>query len=79
MPNYVPPVPINSDFGESVWEGFFEQLRKLTNNPPVTSLSVNPTVDQVPDGTYSVWKNTTSGEVRIWSNDGGLLKSVLLA
>lgn len=43
------------------------------------SLSVNPTSSEIAAGQWAIYKNTTSGEVRLWVNDGGTLKSVLLS
>jgi trimeric autotransporter adhesin len=38
----------------------------------------DPTVADLPDGSFHVWKNTTSGNVYLWVNDGGTLKKVQL-
>lgn len=37
-----------------------------------------PVAADIAAGTWAVYKNTSSGEVRLWANDGGTLKSVLL-
>lgn len=79
MPQLVPPPPIGMDFDDTVWTQFFELLRKMANQPVFYSQSTNPGTAGVPNGTWSVWKNTTSGEVRLWANDGGVMKSVLLS
>lgn len=42
------------------------------------SSSSAPSTSDIASGYYSMWKNTTSGEVRLYANDGGTLKSVLL-
>ena len=51
------------------------QHTKLTS---FVSLSADPTASDIAAGTWAVYKNTTSGQVRLWANDGGTLKSVLL-
>ena len=79
MPARVPPVPQNEDVTEAAWQQFFEQLRREANTPVFYSQSTNPGTTGVPSGTWSVWKNTASGEVRLWANDGGVMKSVLLS
>lgn len=83
MPQLVPPVPNVSDSDDVVydteWQQLFVQLRKLVNNPVFHSQATNPGTAGVPNGTWAVWKNTTSGEVRLWANDGGVMKSVLLS
>ena len=43
------------------------------------SQAANPTTAQIAAGTWAIYKNTTSSEVRLWANDGGTLKSVLLS
>lgn len=43
------------------------------------SAAADPTTSDIAAGYCTVWKNTASGEVRLWVNDGGSLKSVLLS
>lgn len=43
------------------------------------SLTANPTTSDIAAGKWQVVKNTTNGEVRIWVNDGGTMKSALLS
>ena len=45
---------------------------------PFNSLSSNPTASIIAPGYCRVVKNTTNNEVRLWANDGGTMKSVLL-
>lgn len=33
-----------------------------------------PTVSNIEDGFFAVWKNTSNGEVAIYANDGGVIK-----
>lgn len=79
MPQLVPPPPRGSPFTSDSWQQFFELLRKQINEPPYYSAAVDPGTAGVPVGTWSVWKNTTSGQVRVWANDNGVMKSVLLS
>ena len=50
---------------------------------PVTgafnSRSTDPTTSDIAAGSFSVWKNSTSGALKLWANDGGTMKSVTLA
>lgn len=39
------------------------------------TLAANPTTLDIPAGSHRVVKNTTSGEIRNWVNDGGVMKS----
>ncbi len=46
---------------------------------PFRSLSANPTTLDIASGLEQLVKNTTSGELRRWCNDGGSMKSILYA
>ena len=37
-----------------------------------------PTATNIPAGNFTVWKNTTDGTVKLYANDGGTLKSIVL-
>ena len=53
-----------------------------SKKPIVTDIyqsTVDPTTTDIPDGTSTVWKNTTSGVVKLWANNGGTLIGVALA
>lgn len=78
MPTLVPPVPFQMDFESDVWKQFFEVIRKQINQPVFYAQTTDPGIAGVPNGTWAVWKNTTSGVVKLWVNDGGVLKSVTL-
>lgn len=78
MPQIVPPAPIGQELSEDMWSQFFELLRKQVNQPAFYAQTTDPGVAGVPSGTWSVWKNTTSGQVRVWANDNGVMKSVQL-
>jgi hypothetical protein len=43
------------------------------------SSASDPATTDITSGAFGVWKNTGSGTVRIWVNDGGTMKSVALA
>jgi len=43
------------------------------------SASADPTSSDLASGFFNVFKNTTSGTVKLWYNDGGTMKSVALA
>lgn len=42
------------------------------------SSASDPTTSDITSGDYQVYKNTTSGAVKLWYNDGGVMKSVAL-
>jgi hypothetical protein len=52
--------------------GYFKQLGWRTR-------AGDPDAADVPNGTWQVWKNTTSGVFKLWLNDAGTFKSVALA
>ncbi len=47
----------------------------LTSNSVINSSS-NPTAADISDGTYQVWKNTSTNSVYIWVNDNGVMKKI---
>lgn len=55
-------------------DGWFDTA---TERFKMQSGAAAPTVDQVPQGEWVVWKNTTLNEVRVWVNDGGTMKKSL--
>jgi hypothetical protein len=78
MPQLVPPPPLGEEFEHVSWQQFFEILRKQVNQPAYYSQSTDPGTTGVPSGTWSVWLNTTSGVLKIWANQAGVMKSVTL-
>jgi hypothetical protein len=66
----------------------FEQISKFVNDAirkigcvkgcAVTS-SIAPTVSNIPAGSYTMWKNTGDGTVKLYFNDNGTLKSTTLS
>lgn len=44
----------------------------------VVSLGADPTALDIPASQWAVYKNTSSGTVKLWANDAGTMKSVLL-
>lgn len=75
----IPPVPLNEEFNSTTVQQWMELVRRFINQPFTYSGVANPTTADVPTGSWIVYKNTTSGEVRVWTNDGGVMKSVLLS
>jgi hypothetical protein len=44
----------------------------------ITESAANPTAADISPGDARLWKNTTLGQVRLWVNDAGTLRSVQL-
>ncbi|MGO4741099.1 hypothetical protein AB4099_31555 [Bosea sp. 2KB_26] len=56
-------------------------LAALNDRIAATSLTTSPGAPgaaDIPSGDIRIWKNTGAGTVRLYVNDGGTLKSVLL-
>lgn len=51
-----------------------EWFRTVTDRFNVYSGGSDPVVSEVPESQWIVYHNTTSGEVRIWTNIAGVLK-----
>ncbi len=45
----------------------------------VVSKAGYPTTSDIAAGSWAVYKDTTSGDIRVWTNDGGTMKSSPLA
>jgi hypothetical protein len=52
--------------------------KNAVNENTVKAKSTDPNTTDVPSNTFHVWKNTTSGNIYLWVNDGGTLKKVQL-
>lgn len=78
MPAIVPPPPVEGMNDEVAWQQFFALLRQYINSPIFYQATVDPGIAGVQSGTWAVWKNTTSGVVKLWVNDGGVMKSVTI-
>jgi hypothetical protein len=53
-------------------------LQTLEQRCNVYESSTDPTADQVPAGQWVFHKNTTTGDVKLWTNDSGTLRSMYL-
>lgn len=59
--------------------GWDATLNKITSNQQAYKIKAsNPTSSDIADGYYQIYKNSSSGDVKLWVNDGGTLKSVLI-
>lgn len=53
-------------------------LTQQTRVAGFISAAADPTAANIASGQWALYKNTTSGLVKLWVNDGGTLKSVTL-
>lgn len=60
------------------WQDWFNQIRENANAPKYFTKSSNPSLTEIPPGTFSVWKNTTTNVVRLWANNNGVLVGITL-
>lgn len=74
----IPPTSQGEPFESDNWQQFFVLVRQAINQPTFTAVAVDPDVFDIPSGSYAVWKNTTTGVVRLWVNDGNTLKGTTL-
>jgi hypothetical protein len=60
--------------------GEYNHLSNLqfTRATSFISQAADPTTANIAAGQWALYKNTTSGQLRLWANDGGVMKSVLL-
>ena len=78
MPQLVFPFPQGSELDSPEVQQFFEIMRKQINQPAFYSQATDPGAAGIPNGTWSIWLNTTSGVLKLWANQAGVLKSVTL-
>jgi hypothetical protein len=52
--------------------------KNAVNENAVKTKNTDPDTTDVPVDTFHVWKNTSSGNIYLWVNDGGVLKKVQL-
>jgi hypothetical protein len=52
--------------------------RTHSNDYYFRSAAADPSTTDIPASGYVVWKNTVSGTLKLWANDGGTMKSVAL-
>lgn len=73
----------NGNTFRQVWFRLFASLRAVAANREAASTMVTstgaPTAADIPASEFRVWKNTGAGTVRLYVNDSGTLKSVLLS
>lgn len=65
--------PKSQDFGNKV-PAVNDWAAIATERFNVYSGAADPTVAEVPENQWVVYRNTTSGDVRIWTNIAGVLK-----
>jgi hypothetical protein len=72
--NFIPNSGSSFDLGASA-----TIIRRVYSNDYfMRSGSADPSTTDIPASGFVVWKNTTSGAVKLWANDGGTMKSVAL-
>ena len=64
--------PNVKDLTEGRTNSWFQEVNNRLN---IYSGTSNPTVAQVPEGQWIVYRNTTSNQTRIWANTAGTLTS----
>lgn len=70
--------PTKAEITEYIWKQFFQRLHSLVAVRTVFQLNTDPTTNDLKENTWAVYKNTISGDVKLWANDAGVLKSITL-
>ena len=76
MPKLAPPPTRSVTVDTFVWTGWFNKLWKAITQ--VVTTTATPTVSELSPGTWGIYKNTTTGTVKLYVNDNGTIKSVTL-
>ena len=50
--------------------------KDIINENKVKSKASDPNTSDIQDGYFHVWKNTSSGNIYLWVNDGGVMKKI---
>jgi hypothetical protein len=50
--------------------------KDIINENKVKSKAGDPNTSDIQDGYFHVWKNTSSGNIYLWVNDGGVMKKI---
>lgn len=64
--------------GGTTGEYFHLTQTQHTRATSFISQAADPTTSDIGSGQWALYKNTTSGVLKLWANDGGTLKSVTL-
>lgn len=56
-----------------------DALQEAIKARQVIESNTAPTTDDIPEGEFRVWHDTSTAETRLYANVGGSLKSVLLS
>ncbi len=77
----VAPLTNKHNFVDDVysWQQWFVSLfNQVSTISKITRQGFDPTTSQIAENEWLVVKNTTTGVLKLWANDGGTLKSVAL-
>jgi len=75
------PIPLRTSFKDDPfnWTQWFVALYYyVTNRGDVAQQASDPTTAQISPNTWQIVKNTTTGTLKLWANDNGVMKSVTL-
>ena len=75
------PIPVRTSFKDDPfnWMQWFIALSNyVTNRGDIPRQSADPTTTQITPNTWQIVKNTTSGDLKLWANDNGVMKSITL-
>lgn len=66
------------DFASGVSANVNEWFTQITERANIQRLAAAPTTKECPENQYGIWKNSTSGTLRLIANDSGILRYVNL-
>jgi len=70
---------LTNKLGTGAYHVSSTEAARVTATMTVNSAAADPTTAAITAGNWAIYKNTTSGLLKLWANDGGTMKSVLLA
>ena len=70
---------LTNKLGTGAYHMSATEAARVTATMSINSAAADPTTTNITAGNWALYKNTTSGLLKLWANDGGTMKSVLLA
>lgn len=70
---------LTNKLGTGAYHVSATEAARVTTTMSINSAAADPTTTNITTGNWAIYKNTTSGLLKLWANDSGTLRSVLLA
>ena len=69
---------LNDQDDGNITIGDVSGLQSALDEQTFYTSSSDPTTSNIADGTFEMWKNSNTNVLKLWANDGGIMKSIAL-